>query len=257
MPKMLVCAKSIAKQSGSTLSKDAALADWYEIGILAGLRKVKWAQDKDAAADFQLVAKNIFGDAAAFCIIDIDIETVDRTRLVGPQCILVAPCAVRKMWITFRTQKNGDNGEKKLFTRNPDPLGHCFVCAMYRVLHCFKALVGAWNVSVPLAVYQDAQSKEVLLLTSRDIETSIRAIAAITYSLHPRTNRKELMHWSAHSLRVGACVLLHGSGVSATQIKWILHWRSDAFMVYLRNLSVLADAQHQGLDRAAAMPNFL
>jgi len=257
MPEMLVCTKKILERSGSTLSKDAALADWYKIGILAGLRKAEWAHDKDAAADIHLVAKNIFGDAAAFCIVDIDIETVDRTQLVGPQCLLVATCSVRKMWITFRTQKNGDNGEKKLFTRNPDPSGHCFVSAMYRVYHRFKALVGAWNVAIPLAVYQDPQSKEVLLLTTKDIETSIRAVAAITYSLHPRTNRKELTRWSAHSLQVGACVLLHASIFLATQIKWILRWHSDAFVAHLRNLSMLADAQHQALDRAAAMPNFL
>jgi len=214
---------------------DAALADWYKIGILAGLHKAEWAQDKDAIADIHLVHKNIFGDTAAFCIIDIEIETVDHTQLVGPQCLLVAPCAVRKMWITFRTQKNGDNGEKKLFTRNLDPSGHCFVSAMYQVLLSFKALVSVWNVSIPLAVYQDLQSKEVLLLTARDIETSIRAIAAITYSLHPRTNQKELMQWSAHSVHVGTCVLLHGSGLLATQIKWILRcfYGVSAQLVYV------------------------
>ena len=256
-PEMLNCARQLAARSPSNVSLESALADWYEIGLLAGLRKSECAQDKDKAATPALVELNLFNDPMTFCINDVEIETVDRTRLSGSQCLLVQPVSVRKLWLTFRTQKNGDNGEKRLFTRNPNVGGHCMVAAMYRVLYRFKALVGSWNPRIPLSVYAPKNSSCIALIVSRDIETSIRVIAAVTYNLSPRTNRTELMRWSAHSLRVGACVLLHAFGYSTTQIKWLLRWRSDAFMVYLRNISMLADAHHQTLDQAAAMPNFI
>ena len=75
--------------------------------------------------------------------------------------------------------------------------------------------------------------------------------------VHNIKNKAELKLWSAHSLRVGACVLLHATGFNAIEIKWTLRWRSDAFMDYLRNTHVLATRQNSVLDEVSAMPNFL
>ena len=71
--------------------------------------------------------------------------------------------------------------------------------------------------------------------------------------LHPIHDRKHLQRWGTHSLRVGACVVLHAMGFSALDIQWILRWRSMAFLTYLRNLTVLATKQVRALDRAAAI----
>ena len=68
-------------------------------------------------------------------------------------------------------------------------------------------------------------------------------------------DKKALQKWSAHSLRVGACVLLHATGFTPLDIQWLLRWRSMAFMAYLRNLAGLATRQHQALDKAAGMPH--
>jgi hypothetical protein len=84
----------------------------------------------------------------------------------------------------------------------------------------------------------------------------MRTIASVVYNLDPKIHKKELQLWSSHSYRVGACVLLHGMGYQAHQIKFLLRWKSDAFMDYLRNLAVLCDAHHQHMDAAAAMPFF-
>ena len=43
-----------------------------------------------------------------------------------------------------------------------------------------------------------------------------------------------------HSIRIGACVLLHELGHSAVFIKNRLHWKSDTFMDYLRDTVTLA-----------------
>jgi hypothetical protein len=46
-------------------------------------------------------------------------------------------------------------------------------------------------------------------------------------------------------------------GFSESQIKWILRWQSNAFMVYLRNTAVLARQHVDVMDAAFAMPHFL
>ena len=88
------------------------------------------------------------------------------------------------------------------------------------------------------------------------IETHMRMIASKVYGLNPKTKRKELLRWSSHSLRVGACVLLHSLGYTDVQLQHLLRWKSLAFMNYLRDLICLSDKHAQVLDEAAAMPNF-
>ena len=53
--------------------------------------------------------------------------------------------------------------------------------------------------------------------------------------------KKELSAFTSHSLRVGACVLLHAQNVSAEDIKFCLRWRSDTFRMYLRIILTLAE----------------
>ena len=67
------------------------------------------------------------------------------------------------------------------------------------------------------------------------------------------TDPKELARFSAHSLRVGACVILHAQGLTESQIQFILRWRSLAFMANLRNLMALSDRQNLAFN-AFAMP---
>jgi hypothetical protein len=58
----------------------AALADWYIVGLNAGLRKSEWAQADRGSwrlTDYQL---DIFGNARAFTLNDISIEDTQRKR---------------------------------------------------------------------------------------------------------------------------------------------------------------------------------
>jgi hypothetical protein len=81
----------------------------------------------------------------------------------------------------------------------------------------------------------------------------MRDVAAKVYNLDPTTpvGKTALQKWSCHSLRVGACVLLHTMGFTEPQIKWILRWKSDAFMVYLRNITNLSDKHTHAFNLAA------
>ena len=51
---------------------------------------------------------------------------------------------------------------------------------------------------------------------------------------------EELQHYTPHSIRIYACVLLHENGHSGVFIKDRLRWRSDTYMDYLRDTPRLA-----------------
>ena len=232
----------------------AATADWFECGLFAGLRLSEWAQESGSGkmGSYQRDFKH---QARAFTLGDIRFEDNKRSRFTAKQVLETnADATITKCWIKFRTQKNGQNGEERLFARNTD--GKCFVQAMLRIVRRFARLRGLNDNATPLALYMPAGEKEPRFITSLEIETIMRANAARVYNLDPVKDTTALQRWSAHSLRVGACVILHVMGWTDTQIQWILRWRSNAFMVYLRNVAIMSTMQNHTLDKAAAMPHF-
>ena len=77
------------------------------------------------------------------------------------------------------------------------------------------------------------------------ITKHIHAMATATHGI---TDKKELQLYSAHSLRVGACVQLHVAGKSADFIKKALRWKSDTFQMYLRNVGALAQQRNDAIN---------
>ena len=233
----------------------AATLDWFECGLFAGFRKSEWAQDayKTSMDDYK---KDFKHEARAFCLRDIRFEDNKRRRLAAAQVVdNDADETITKCWLTFRTQKNGQNGEEKLFTRNLKKGGHDLVRPMLRILRRFARLKGMNDFNTPLALYRNEGDEFPRFITSTDIERCMRQSAARVYKLDPAKDFEALQLWSAHSLRVGACNLLHAMGYTESQIQWLLRWRSLAFMAYLRNMVFLANRHTQTMDKAAAMPH--
>jgi hypothetical protein len=85
----------------------------------------------------------------------------------------------------------------------------------------------------------------------------MRLCAQSVYHLHPVKNCAELQTWSAHSLHVGACVLLHLQGHTDTQIQHLLRWKSQAFRHYIRNLAFFSQGRNEAINSAMAMPSIL
>jgi hypothetical protein len=129
--------------------------------------------------------------------------------------------------------------------------GRCFVAAMVRIVQRFLRLVGR-RTGIPLAVYK--RGPEVLYLTEGVIAKTMKSLACAVYNLDPT---KDDVRFSSHSLRVGACVILHANAFTASQIKFILRWKSDAFMEYLRNTAVLSHQQNRAIDLMDQMPNLI
>lgn len=224
------------------------LGDWSICALYGGFRCSEYAQTpsncrdpKDAVLDFR-------GNTKAFCLNDIRARTSKNYSLVGAEILNVPVEDISDIWIKFRTQKNGKHGIERLF-RSKKEGKISFIKAMYRILARFVRLCGRHATQVPLSVYR-ASSGIVQLLTSNEITDAMRDVAATVLHLDPKRDRAQIMKWSTHAYRVGACVFLHANGFSAIDIKWILRWDSEAYLTYLRNFSGLSDRQAEAFEDA-------
>ena len=106
-----------------------------------------------------------------------------------------------------------------MFTRVSIDGFHCFIQAMHRILLRFQRLRGDDDIYTPLALYR-SEDGSVVLATPSVIKTHMRFLASKVYGIDPTTDegKAALRLWSSHSLRVGACVLLHALGYSETQL---------------------------------------
>jgi hypothetical protein len=128
-PQMHAAARSLAAQySSNTLL--CALTDGFEQGYCAGYRLLEWAQPSRRSDPMDPQLNHLPG--AAICTRalvpdDFRILTVSCHRVSGLSILHHALPQISKMWVKWRTQKNGQNGEEKLFARNPTITGFCFV----------------------------------------------------------------------------------------------------------------------------------
>ena len=142
--------------------------------------------------------------------------------------------------------------------RNPSNSTLCFVTAFVQILSRYYALIGPSRPEFPLSIYRSDTSPDcpVLNITTDDVERSLRAAASKLFGLDPVLNRKELQLWSSHSFRVGACTTLYSNGFNEMEIKFLLRWKSNAFMTYLRNLAVTSRHHNAAMNDISVMPNF-
>ena len=231
-----------------------AMADWTLCNMYAGCRGIEWAQTSTDRAHLSNFHRNRFGNAYAFTLQDVRCMTINNGRLTIPQA-LTSPVLVGIIKLRFEEQKNHDNGEWKLFTRNTSNSKLCFITAFLRILQRFVKLMGM-NETQPLSVYE-TDTGEIQNITTADVERALRHAASKAYNLDPIKNAKDLQLWSAHSLRVGACATLYAKGFSEMEIKFLLRWKSNAFMTYLRNLAVTSRRHNEAMNDVSEIPNFL
>ena len=100
--------------------------------------------------------------------------------------------------------------------------------------------------SIPVEYY--SYKENLVYLTGKRIAILFRkAVKAI----HPKTSKANLSRYSAHSLRVWACVLLDEAGMSPEFIMSCLRWMGNSFRMYLRNTGIIQD-KHCDILRAAS-----
>ena len=229
--------------------------NWFICGLYGGFRLSEWAQPTHTELDRPQI--DPAGEPIAFCLSDVEFR-LEGNRLISlRQALLLPTDRLRRCRLRFSHQKNGRHGEVRSFSSNDAKPRICFIRNFLTIVRRFVRLVG-WRFDVPLAIFCPAGGSPQPI-TASFITQVLQETAAITYDLSPTnpTHQKHLRQWSSHSLRVGACVILHSQGFSTTQIKFLLRWRSDSFMEYLRNLNVLSQQQNAAISLVDDMPNVL
>jgi hypothetical protein len=253
---MLDCQIEQATAPGvSWLSVSAACADWFECGTFGGFRCSEYAQSS-SNSDPKRPALNLRGDTQAFILPDVTAQTRSGQRLRGAAIVSVPLPDIAEIELEFRMQKNGDHGKKKKWVATANPAARNAIRPFYNIINRFVALCGPDDHTTPLSVHK-TKTGQIRLLNARDIEREMRTTATKVYHLCPKKDRAILQRWSSHSLRVGACVILHAMGATEAQLKFILRWRSSAFMAYMRNSVLICHMQNDCFARLDTMPNFL
>ena len=137
--------------------------------------------------------------------------------------------------ITFRSQQNGANGAKILFVQHLTSTTLCAVRAALRLRR--RAQLLRHPPHLPLAVFALA-SGEPRYVGRAMVASYLRERAKQEFGF---TDTASLAKYTLHSVRVGACVLLHAGGlVSPDNLMTTLRWKSDACRVYTRSTPEVA-----------------
>jgi len=184
-----------------------ALIDGFEKGLCAGYPLSEWAQPIGKfSIDRPQLNHMVSSPLGTRAIVPCNIRCVTQSgaRLIGVQITSVTVVSLTKVWVKFRTQKNGQHGEEKLFVLNPDPNGICMVASLYRALTRFAKLRlvdgRLHEERTPLSVYDHGSTNAVRLVTTTDIEWFMRRLAAQVYHLHPIDDRDAIQKWGTQSL---------------------------------------------------------
>ncbi len=94
---------------------------------------------------------------------------------------------------------------------------------------------------MPIALHKMKKGKVIYLTGNKIAKLLWKAIQKV----RPDTTTDKLKQYSAHSLKVWACVLLDEARKSPEYIKKRLRWLGDSFRMYLRDT---ASIQHQHVD---------
>ena len=198
-------------------SLDDAIADWLVLGMYTGFRLSEWAQPDASLKRTNTFQRNRDGSSTAITAQDIIFSIKNNPHLFD---------------VRWRFQKNGANGQRITFSNNV-ARNRCPLQAAMRITQRAQRL--GIPLDNPLAVFLDQGSPS--FITDVNITFILRRAASQVYKIN---KADELKVWTSHSIRIGACVALHGAGADFLTLKQRLRWKSDTFFMYLRNTPQLA-----------------
>ena len=91
--------------------------------------------------------------------------------------------------------------------------------------------------------------RRVCYINNKDVDDTLCSTAKTVYNI---STKEKLSRWLAHSIKVGAAVTMHIAGANAEAIKIHLRWRSNTFMLYLRDVLALAIKHNQIIHQTNA-----
>ena len=232
----------LAKHSAHNIY--TALNDWLIMGLQSGFRRKEWAQDRTYIKKHKDIQRNVDGSASAFILRDIEFRNKNNARINQQSNKDISNAPIVNL--TWRFQKNNDNGQIISYTEDKSNKKYCYVSACKRIRN--RALQLKQKQGYPIAIFTDDKNKtKILYIDDVHISTILQEAAKAVYNI---SNKEDLNKFTSHSIRVGACVLLHTQNISTEDIKFRLRWRSDSFRMYLRNVIQLAEKHKDAIANA-------
>ena len=235
----------------------AAIVDWAELGLSVGYRISEFAQPNQYYK-INNPQKNKYHEPYAFCMDNFTFQLKDKTRIQGHEVTRYNVSELDILTIRFRAQKNGDDGQQKIYAAPEDPLAtYNPPRAAKRIITRFISLFGRkFPAKTPLGIYRNEKGVARFII-ARDLEYHFQLAAAAVYNLNKETEsgKAALSKWTSKSIRIGATIILYENGYSIPQLQFILRWRSDAYKYYLCNVRKVAKQQAFAMNENTPHPN--
>ena len=219
-------------------SIEAVVADWFIFIRITGLHCAEYAQKTQSTFDEHEYPS---GKRVIKAFIPTDWKFYDSSGAIIRIHTLKGDLQEfpKKVKVTFRIQKNRQNGQSITLVADDDHPDICPVQAAYRIFLRSKRL--GQSDSEPMGVFVN-KFGITRYLTGNKIQEVLRSIVSV---VHPDLTEDEIKRFSSHSGRVWALVLLDEAGMSPVFMTSRLRWMGDSYKLYLRDTSVL---QQQHVD---------
>jgi hypothetical protein len=215
-----------------------AIMDWITLSCCMGFWKSERCSDNHNT--FAIINDPNWGDHHnALPIITKDFSFSSATSCRMHDIHATPIDAVIFTSLCFRKQKNNDNGQTLTYRCRLDSHYMCSTQASLNIVRHAQRLAAPPNS--PAAVYHDHAAGKRHLITANQVAVFLHHIAHKVFDIP--SDHKDLLAWSCHSIRLTAANLLHRARFSDSYIKNRLRWRSDTFLMYLRNTFYTAN-QH-------------
>jgi hypothetical protein len=235
--------KRMAQASKSPDSEKNVLFDVTCIGRFLGPRVSEYAQTSPSTIDYHVYPS---GKKVIKAFIADDFVFLDKSgKIIDSQSLTdESSDVVKKLRCTWRIQKNRRNGQAITLSSDDIHPQLCPVRAALRLV--LRARRCGQPDDRPVACYN--VKDKLLYLTGKRVAALFRDAVKTIY---PNTSTVERARYSAHSLRVWACVLLDEAGMSPQFIMSRLRWMGNSFRMYLRDTGAIQD-KHLDILRAAS-----
>ena len=232
-----------AENSKSPDSEKHTLFDVTCMGRIIGPRVSEYAQTSPTKIDYHVYPS---GNEVIKAFTANDFVFYDKSgHIINSQSLTDASAdVVAKVKATWRIQKNRRNGQAITLSADVDHPKICPVRAALRLV--LRARRCGQPDDLPVACYKNRG--KLTYLTGKRIAALFREAVKKEF---PNTPKDELSRYSAHSLRVWACVLLDEAGMTPEFIMSRLRWMGNSFRMYLRDTGVIQD-KHRDILRAAS-----
>jgi hypothetical protein len=210
-----IFAESLRKLNVSRLPdlEQCTLFNLIALGCYIGPRVSKYAQTTDKNVDYHVYPS---GKQVIKAFTANNFQFFDKNSQVITELSDASIKVVNKVRITWRIQKNRQNNQTiNLLSDNANTAICPILAALCLVLRARRL---SQPDSMPVACY--LKKDALAYISGSRIAILFRATAR---AVHPNTSKEEEQQYSAHSLRVWACVLLNEAGKLPNYIKKHLH----------------------------------